>query len=176
MDGGEFFRQAVQELYDSPFASRKGPRISAGKAAKLARRAREAKKQEALAAGMTPEDASKAVPAEASQEKEETSPPGRFVDHFVMNLPATAIDLLGCFDGIYTPFLQRSDEEREAFLQELKEHSKRKSKGERDGQLRLPMVHCYCFTKELEAYEPDICKVSLLLRVTHSEHALNTKP
>lgn len=78
-----------------------------------------------------------------------------------MNLPASAIDMLDAFDSLYTPFINGPEEQRKTFLADLEEYSKRKSKGEWDGELRLPMVHCYCFTKEVNNFESDICKVGL---------------
>lgn len=161
MDGRHFFRQAVQELYDNPFPARSGPRISASKAAKLARNEREHKKQKTETSVAAPATLSQpAAQLTSNPTPQQQSLPGRFADHFVMNLPATAIDLLDAFDSLYTPFLQRPEEQRNAFLEHLKDHSIRKCVGEWDGELRLPMVHCYCFTKEVEEFEPDICKVS----------------
>jgi len=53
------------------------------------------------------------------------------ITHFVMNLPDSALDFLDAFRGILTP------------------------RGETGGQLgelyaTMPMVHCYCFTRELD--------------------------
>lgn len=165
MDGRHFFRQAVQELYDSPFPARKGPRMSANKAAKLARHEREQKKQKLNGADSATESSSlTSTPSEKIQPAQESFP-GRFVEHCIMNLPASAIDMLDAFQGLYTSFLERSEAQRSAFLKDLEEYSKRKSEVEWNGALRLPMVHCYCFTKEVEDHEPDICKVSSLTSV-----------
>lgn len=166
MDGRDFFRQAVQELYDAPFPARKGPRLSNNKAARLARHEREQKKQKTDKGDDTTAQTVQATPAKsASTGSQEPSTPGKFVEHCIMNLPASAIDMLDAFQGLYSSFFERPQAVREAFLADLKEYSMRKSKGEWDGQLRLPMVHCYCFTKEVEGYEPDICNVS-----TYSAH------
>lgn len=154
MDGRHFFRQAVQELYENPFSGRKGPRISASKAAKIARHEREQKKQGLPAATSSIPQLSTSDTSNGTEQ-----PPGRFAEHFVMNLPASAIDMLDAFDSLYTPFLSGSEGKRSAFLADLEEYSRRRSKGKWDGELRLPMVHCYCFTKEVEQFEPDICKV-----------------
>ena len=149
MDGGEFFRQVVQEAYHDPFIQSTKPKISANKAAKLARKQREATKP----TGLPP-----APPTQPQQqEPAQPSPLGSFIDHFVMNLPATAIDLLGCFQGIYKPFLGGTEESKKAFYEKWKAYSE--ARGLKDGY-RLPFVHCYCFTKEVEEYERDICEVS----------------
>jgi tRNA (guanine37-N1)-methyltransferase len=158
MDGRHFFRQAVQELYEKPFPGRSGPRISASKAAKLARHERGKKRDQETDMQV---DISQSGGKAPSKEVEQQSPPGRFADHFIMNLPASAIDMLDAFDSLYTPLVTGSEEQRIAFMRDLEVYSKRKSKGEWDGELRLPMVHCYCFTKEVDDFEPDICKVGL---------------
>ena len=62
-----------------------------------------------------------------------------------MNLPATAIEFLDAFRGLYRPLYE---------LQGARE-AVEKSK--------LPMVHCYCFTKDVEHAEEDICAVSASL-------------
>lgn len=157
-DGRHFFRQAVQELYEKPFPGRSGPRMSASKAAKLARHERGKKRNQA---SDMQADASQSSVKASSKEVQQQSPPGRFVEHCIMNLPASAIDMLDAFDSLYTPFMSGSEEKRTSFLKDLEEYSRRKSKGEWNGELRLPMVHCYCFTKEVDDYEPDICKVGL---------------
>ncbi|OJT04443.1 tRNA (guanine(37)-N1)-methyltransferase [Trametes pubescens] len=75
-------------------------------------------------------------------------PPGptrKRVDHFVMNLPDTAILFLDAFRGVLSPA----------------------NAGERDlsglyAEGSMPMVHCHCFTRELEPEkaEADIRQVS----------------
>lgn len=64
------------------------------------------------------------------------------ITHFVMNLPDSAPEFLGAFRGILTP------------------------RGETEGRLdgvyaTMPMVHCYCFTRELDPHkaEADIRQV-----------------
>lgn len=65
------------------------------------------------------------------------------IDHFVMNLPDTAILFLDAFRGILAP-------------------------GEGHDMMAIyetmPMVHCHCFTRELDPYraEADIRQVRIL--------------
>lgn len=71
----------------------------------------------------------------------------RTVSHFVMNLPDSAITFLDAFRGI----IPESDPKlREAY------HV-------------MPMVHCHCFTRELEqeAAEADIRRVSAILLLSN---------
>lgn len=68
--------------------------------------------------------------------------PRHKITHFVMNLPDSALEFLDAFQGILTP----QDE----------------VKGRLDGvYATMPMVHCYCFTRELDAHkaEADIRQV-----------------
>lgn len=62
-----------------------------------------------------------------------------------MNLPASALTFLDAFRGLYRPLydLVGEDAAKEAIQ-------------EAGG---LPVVHCYCFTKEIENAERDICQV-----------------
>lgn len=64
------------------------------------------------------------------------------IAHFVMNLPDSALEFLGAFRGILTPQCE--------------------AKGRLDGVYStMPMVHCYCFTRELDPLkaEADIRQV-----------------
>ena len=74
------------------------------------------------------------------------APPRQRVTHYVMNLPDSAITFLGAFRGLLSP----------------------SNAGGRDlsgvyGDSFMPMVHCYCFTREaeLDQAEIDIRQVGL---------------
>ncbi|KAH9964263.1 Met-10+ like-protein-domain-containing protein [Russula dissimulans] len=70
-------------------------------------------------------------------------PPRNRIAHFVMNLPDSAITFLGAFRGILVPSLSSSSRP-DIDLAKLYDV--------------MPMVHCHCFTRELEreAAERDI--------------------
>lgn len=75
------------------------------------------------------------------KEEIQRGPPRRLIDHFVMNLPGSALEFLDAFPGIYKSI---AGEELEKEL-------------EREGA-RWPMVHVHCFTKNLEHPYQDICQ------------------
>lgn len=119
MDGKDFVGLAVQEAWERPF-----PPLAA-KPAKKPKRS-----EQGSASALTPSQ----PPAQ---------PRGRLVDHFVMNLPDSAITFLGFYRGIYKPLWHL-----EEFQQAVKEKGK------------TPLVHCYCFTKMTEGgHEEDIFEV-----------------
>ncbi|EIN13881.1 guanine-N(1)--methyltransferase [Punctularia strigosozonata HHB-11173 SS5] len=65
--------------------------------------------------------------------------PRQVITHFVMNLPDSAITFLDAFRGIYTGALPEFSEIVSESGNQLVASS------------RLPMIHCHCFTRELEA-------------------------
>ena len=71
--------------------------------------------------------------------------PRNRISHFVMNLPDSAITFLDAFRGIFAPS-SASDVDLQALYDVM------------------PMVHCHCFTRELErdAAEKDIREVRVL--------------
>lgn len=85
-----------------------------------------------------------AVPPPSSQAVEvDPSKLRRRVSHFVMNLPDSAIEFLDAFRGI----IPESDPKL------------------RESYTDMPMVHCHCFTREVEQdkAEADIRRVSPLV-------------
>jgi tRNA (guanine37-N1)-methyltransferase len=80
-------------------------------------------------------------------------PPRKRIAHFVMNLPDSAITFLDAFRGILAP----SSSSSEADIDLAATYDV------------MPMVHCHCFTRELEpeAAERDIRHVRSFVRFPH---------
>lgn len=178
MDGGKFFAQAVQEAYTNRF--RPAQIIPSKRAEKReARRQKDAKipkvdvsSSAEHGGGHDPASTSASASASKSQSSADPVPEpdqseynhlGRFVDHFVLNLPATAIEFLGSFQNLYQPFVSTTAEDKSNFLEALRAYSI--ARGQKDGT-RFPMVHCYCFTKELDRPEEDICEVGWFIHTS----------
>jgi tRNA (guanine37-N1)-methyltransferase len=123
LDARDFIRRSVGEVYEQPFAAYTPPLSNREK--KAADRARREQR--------------------ASTEPVPCEPPLRFVDHFVMNLPATALEFIDAYRGLYDDLLDRHGD---AFLVPARARP-------------TPLVHCYCFSKaeDAEGAEREICEV-----------------
>lgn len=109
-DGRDFIRTIVKRVYENPLPPFTGPPLSRTQQDREKRRAR------ALQKGVD------ALP-------ELNLPTRKRIDHFVMNLPDTAILFLDAFRGIMI-----ADEKHDLVsTYEV-----------------MPMVHCHCFTRELD--------------------------
>lgn len=134
MDGRAFIDHAVQRTWDAGFPSRPTEE-ELHSVRSLRKAARAAQKGDGKSVTKT-----EAPPP----------PPRRLIDHFVMNLPATALEFLDAFRGVYTRLEARVGP---ALASELDAHATDKDVEP------LPMVHVHCFTKELDAPGKDICDV-----------------
>jgi len=139
LDGREFIRRATRWVWDGgvwpkPSKPRPAPRT---------------------APGTTPDTIGRALfeaapPSRRRVVPKEVKPPARIPQHYVMNLPGSAIEFLDAYRGLFTRIFDGAGE-REAVSRLL-------SRGEEgaDRKLRYPMVHVHCFTKALEAPYEDI--------------------
>ncbi|WVR07998.1 hypothetical protein IAU60_005041 [Kwoniella sp. DSM 27419] len=138
LDGAAFIQNVAVEAWEKPFTATMS-RTEQRRRAKQARKDREKLKASAegtdLAAGL---DSLK-----MSEEPQLPEPP-RVLQHFIMNLPDSALTFLGAYIGCFTPLLSIP-----SFV------DKYGTKGE---GVDMPMVHVYCFTREIETEkaEPDI--------------------
>ncbi|KAH8099825.1 Met-10+ like-protein-domain-containing protein [Cristinia sonorae] len=113
-DGREFIRVAARRLLDEPL-----PPYKPHKSIRELKAERRSRNQQ-------PSQLNPQVPS---------LPPRNKIDHFVMNLPDTAIEFLDAFRGILSS-------ERIGGRDPTGVYRKEPSS--------MPMVHCYCFTRELE--------------------------
>jgi tRNA (guanine37-N1)-methyltransferase len=146
-DARAFIRQSVLDTWNHPFPAYT-PRTSQAAQQRKIRRDRQAvvpAADDPLTSTSTPLAASFNADAAAN---DNVAAPRRFVNHFVMNLPATAIEFLDAFRGLYIP-LRKLDGASEAI--------------DALGEDQYPMVHCYCFTREIDGAEKDILEVRSVL-------------
>jgi tRNA (guanine37-N1)-methyltransferase len=131
-DGRDFIRAVSRRVWENPFPESL-PKISKSQAKK--------EKRALVSRGsLDPTPASFSEPAPSSLVPVSQPKLRRHISHFVMNLPDSAIEFLGAFQGILA-----EPELREAY------------------EGGMPMVHCHCFTREVEdqrSAERDIKQVS----------------
>ncbi|GAA5853445.1 hypothetical protein JCM8547_002460 [Rhodosporidiobolus lusitaniae] len=163
-DGRAFIRRSVLAIWNDPFPPYEAP-LSSRERARRSRAANAAKKaaleaekapgpdtdvvQQLAEASLSPPSPSCPSAAEASAPESPapatTSRPRRLPSHYIMNLPASALTFLDAFNSLFRPVYEQVGEE------EVK-----KAAEEVGG---LPVVHCYCFSKEEgEAATKDICE------------------
>ncbi|KAG0053167.1 tRNA(m(1)G37)methyltransferase [Gryganskiella cystojenkinii] len=123
LDGREFIRKAVADLEASGY---KGVPPSAPVTKKNSGKGGAKKEDTPTAAAAAPVPA----PAPVTESTSTSTDSNRLktFDHFVMNLPATAIEFLDAFRGLFKG--------REEQIPEPK--------------VQLPMIHCHCFSKSEE--------------------------
>lgn len=138
MDGREFIRRSPEMAWKETFQ----PHTSAAETRRREKEARRQRKQGPLKSSPLPSTS--------------TSRP-QLVEHYIMNLPDSALEFLDAFTGLYDPML--SDP---GFVKAVEERE-------------MPMVHAYCFTREIEADRArvDICEVSPPLNMARTSLMVN---
>jgi len=163
-DGRDFIRRSVLAIWNEPFPAYV-PALSSRERARRARAANAAKaaaktapspsSSSAPSSSAPPADALAALSLDApAPEPAPAKPLRRLPNHYIMNLPASALTFLDAFRGLYRPLFDL-----------VGEQAARDAIEEAGG---LPVVHCYCFTKEIEKAEQDICEVRPALSLSSS--------
>lgn len=173
-DGRDFIRRSVLSIWNDPFSAYVAP-ISSRERSKRAREANKAKvaaKEKAMEVEAAPgpvTDVVQQLAATTLATSSTSTPPApssepsqeklrRLPSHYIMNLPASALEFLDAFQHLFAPLYAHVEGGEEAVLKVVKE--------EVGG---LPVVHCYCFTKEEgEEAVRDICEVRLSFSLSFS--------
>ncbi|GAA5890159.1 hypothetical protein JCM8208_002720 [Rhodotorula glutinis] len=165
-DGRDFIRRSVLAVWNEPFPAYV-PALSSRERARRARAANAAKAAAKTApssppsSSAAPSPSTSATPADSlaplsldapapaaspssSPAPAPAKPLRRLPNHYIMNLPASALTFLDAFRGLYRPLYDL-----------VGEAEAQRAIDEAGG---LPVVHCYCFTKEIEKAEEDICQ------------------
>lgn len=132
-DGRDFIKAAARRVWENPFPEF-APKMSRSQTKKEKRALVSGGSRDLTPSSSTLESTSvSSVPVRQPKLR-------RQISHFVMNLPDSAIEFLDAFRGILA-----EPDLREAY------------------EGRMPMVHCHCFTREVEdqtSAERDIKQVS----------------
>ncbi|KAK8849734.1 hypothetical protein IAR55_005069 [Kwoniella newhampshirensis] len=146
MDGHNFISFAVFEAWENPFKpSTTMSKNELRKRQKEARKERERLQADPSSAVPPPQVISSPIDSPiAVADTPSTTPVSRTISHFIMNLPDSALSFLGAYSGCYTPLLSL-----ESFTSIY---------GQKGEGVEMPIIHCYCFTREIEREkaEPDI--------------------
>ncbi|KZT72888.1 hypothetical protein DAEQUDRAFT_808857 [Daedalea quercina L-15889] len=124
MDGREFIREIFNQLYDDPMPPVPPPKLSWRQRRSATKKAIQEARQSPPPSGQSPHPS----PARDARQPEGRR---RRVTQFVMNLPGTAIDFLDAFRGVLGP----------------ENAAGRGLSGIYDSQEKMPIIHCYAFTK-----------------------------
>jgi tRNA (guanine37-N1)-methyltransferase len=139
IDGHAFIKTAPELAWTKPFAPY-APKVTTREKDKAARKERERRKAE----GLPPLPA---TPTVANTEPAQPLTP-RLPEHYIMNLPDSALTFLSSFPSSFTPLLSN-----ESFNTAYPSRE----------DVPMPLIHCYCFTREMEyeTAEKDVLQVSL---------------
>ncbi|KAL1697225.1 Met-10+ like-protein-domain-containing protein [Schizophyllum commune] len=144
-DGRAFIRNAVRRAREDPFPGY-APPVSRSRAKAERRRRGEGgatKELGSKATGNAPKSTAGEGATATSSAAPEASPPTEptprsHIDHFVMNLPESAIEFLDAFRGLYADDPRYNVDGPEG------------THGGKPDVLPMPMIHVHCFTREPE--------------------------
>ncbi|KAH7339042.1 Met-10+ like-protein-domain-containing protein [Rhizoctonia solani] len=131
LDGRQFIKDVVQTAWTSPFPPEAYIKPLSVKERRLKRTAA---KNASLVPDANTEDATNEYKPPVDEPAQQSPPEreSRRIDHFVMNLPATAIEFLDAFRPAFASLQKLYREEVQKIYK------------------TMPMVHVHCFTRELE--------------------------
>jgi tRNA (guanine37-N1)-methyltransferase len=146
-DGREFIRNAIRRTWKQGF---EGKVISGEGDSSLSNRERrrEERRQKIAAGEARKQDPSSSIPPAPFARGRKR----RLIDHFVMNLPGSALEFLDAYRGAYRLCI----DDKDALEEELRYRRENTSENGRE----WPMVHVHCFTKMVEQPYEDIIAVS----------------
>ena len=138
IDGHAFIKAAPELAWTNPFAPF-SPKTNPREKDRVARKARERRKAE----GLPP------LPVAPVEEQPARPLVPRLPEHYIMNLPDSALTFLSSFPSSFTPLL--SNESFKTAYPSLSD-------------VPMPLIHCYCFTREMEyeTAEKDVLQVSIV--------------
>nr|XP_018260242.1 tRNA (guanine37-N1)-methyltransferase [Kwoniella dejecticola CBS 10117]OBR82400.1 tRNA (guanine37-N1)-methyltransferase [Kwoniella dejecticola CBS 10117] len=144
-DGSAFIQSAALEAWRNPFIATI-PHSAIRKKQRDDRKKREAQAKLQQEENTITKDEQKT----ATLPGPELPEPPKIIQHFIMNLPDSALAFLHSYNGCFSPLLAE-----ESFVKQY---------GDAADKLReedMPLVHVYCFTREIEA---DKAQVDILKR------------
>nr|XP_019009294.1 uncharacterized protein I206_05942 [Kwoniella pini CBS 10737]OCF48075.1 hypothetical protein I206_05942 [Kwoniella pini CBS 10737] len=141
-DGSAFIQEVALEVWKNPFKATI-PHSA------IRKNKRDERKKRELKASNESGDTNSIGNVDSSSNLPE---PPKIIQHFIMNLPDSALTFLGSYNNCFTPLLK-----------EINFKEKYGINGENLKDEQMPLIHVYCFTKEMELEK---AKIDILKRAS----------